>query len=163
MVRDDTWNQLAPNQRADSARKMEVYAAMVEIMDQNIQRVIDHLESIGDLADTFVLFMFDNGAEGALLEALPIMGGTLSVEAIIEKYYNNSVENMGMADSYIWYGPDWACVSMAPSRGFKTWITEGGIRCPCIIRYPAFGQKGTHTDSFATVMDGYSPDYSGSC
>lgn len=96
--------------------------------------------------------MSDNGAEGALLEALPVMGGSATVTEIINKYYNNEIDNMGMADSYIWYGQAWAFAATAPSRGFKTWITEGGIRCPCIVRYPPFGRPGSHTDSFATVM-----------
>lgn len=149
----ERWEAMMPGERQESARKMEVFAAMVEVIDENIGRVLDFLETSGELDDTFVLFMSDNGAEGAMLEALPMMGGASSVTQIIEKYYNNKIDNMGMADSYIWYGPDWACASMAPSRGFKTWITEGGIRCPCLVRYPAFGGAGSHTDSFSTVMD----------
>lgn len=148
------WQKMSPAERAESARKMEVFAAMVDMIDQNIGRVIDYLESTNELDNTFILFMSDNGAEGAMQEALPIMGGAGSVAKIIDKYYNNSIENMGMGDSYIWYGPEWACASMAPSRGFKIWITEGGIRCPCLVRYPPFAREGSHqTNSFATVMD----------
>lgn len=156
MTQESSWTTLSAEERFKSARKMEVFAAMVDIVDQNIKRVTDYLTLIDELDNTFVLFMSDNGAEGALLEALPVMGGASSVTAIIEKYYNNSIENMGMADSYIWYGPDWACASMAPSRGFKTWITEGGIRCPCVVRYPPLTkllEANAHTDSFSTVMD----------
>lgn len=51
-------------------------------------------------------------------------------------------------------GPRWACAAEAPSRGFKTWITEGGIRCPCLIRYPPFkSQENAISHSFSTVMD----------
>ena len=150
----EQWKQMSSEERVESARKMEVFAAMVDLIDQNIGRVIDHLESSGELDNTFILFMSDNGAEGAMLEAIPIMGGTSSVSKIINKYYNNSVANMGMHDSYTWYGSEWASASMAPSRGFKTWITEGGIRCPCLVRYPPFNRESDHkTDSFATVMD----------
>ncbi|KAF2176433.1 alkaline phosphatase-like protein [Zopfia rhizophila CBS 207.26] len=151
------WNGMSPAERTGAARKMEVFAAMVDSIDANIGRVVDYLEKMGELDNTFILFMSDNGAEGAMLEALPIMGGVSSVTKIIDKYYNNSIDNMGMADSYIWYGPEWACASMAPSRGFNTWITEGGIRCPCLIRYPSLIDGGlgggSKTDSFATVMD----------
>lgn len=152
-VSTDRWDSMSAHERTECARQMEVFAAMVDSIDANIGRVIDHLESGGELDNTFILFMSDNGAEGALLEALPIMGGESTVNQIINKYYNNSIDNMGAADSYIWYGPEWACASMAPSRGFKTWITEGGIRCPCIVRYPPFGKQGSVTTSFATVMD----------
>ena len=167
----EQWKDMTDEERRESARKMEVFAAMVDLIDVNVGKVVDHLEATGQLDNTFVLFMSDNGAEGAMLEALPMMGDAGSVNRIINKYYNNSLENMGMADSYIWYGPEWACASMAPSRGFKTWITEGGIRCPCLVRYPPFfssssnghnsnssingsaGGPGMHTGSFATVMD----------
>lgn len=67
-----SWEELSPEERKTSARKMEVFAAMVELLDTNIGRVIDHLESTGELENTFVLFMSDNGAEGAALEALPV-------------------------------------------------------------------------------------------
>ncbi|KAI9148951.1 Arylsulfatase [Paramyrothecium foliicola] len=149
----ELWDSMTPQEQAESARKMEVYAAMVDLIDVNVGKVIDHLESSGELDNTFILFMSDNGAEGAMLEAIPIMGSVGSVPRIINKYYDNSLENMGNADSYIWYGAEWACASMAPSRGFKTWITEGGIRCPCLVHYPPMGNAETHTDSFATVMD----------
>ncbi|RKL46125.1 Arylsulfatase [Fusarium proliferatum] len=150
----ELWDKMSPAEKAESARKMEVYAAMVDLIDVNIGRVVDYLDSVDELENTFVLFMSDNGAEGAMLEAVPVMGSVGSVPRIINKYYNNSIDNMGMADSYIWYGPEWACASMAPSRGFKTWITEGGIRCPCLVRYPPFSKTGgSHTDSFCTVMD----------
>lgn len=150
----ELWDSLSSEERAKSARSMEVYAAMVDSIDQNIGRVVEHLESVGELDNTFILFMSDNGAEGSLLEAIPIMGGETTVNAIINKYYNNSLENMGAGDSYIWYGPEWACAAMAPSRGFKTYITEGGIRCPCVVRYPPFMRDSNfQTNSFATVMD----------
>ncbi|KAH6977386.1 alkaline-phosphatase-like protein [Ilyonectria sp. MPI-CAGE-AT-0026] len=149
----EQWDNMTPEERSESARKMEVFAAMVDLIDSNVGRVVDYLESADELDNTFILFMSDNGAEGAMLEAIPMMGSAGTVTKIINKYYNNSIENMGMSDSYIWYGSEWAMASMAPSRGFKTWITEGGIRCPCLIHYPAFSKSGSNTDSFSTVMD----------
>lgn len=158
MSRKD-WATMTPEERAASARKMEVYAAMVESIDENIGRVVANLEKSGELDNTFIVFMSDNGAEGAMLEALPMMGTLGSVNKIIDRYYDNSLENMGNPNSFIWYGSEWASASMAPSRGFKTWITEGGIRCPCLIRYPPLHaeskalRSGGITDSFCTVMD----------
>lgn len=151
---DPEWDQLNAKERAESARKMETFAAMVHVIDQHLQRVIDFLSSTDELDNTFILFMSDNGAEGTLLEALPLLGGTTSLGAMINKHYNNELENIGQKDSFTWYGANWACASMAPSRGFKTWITEGGIRCPCLVRYPPFGaEAGSHTNTFTTVMD----------
>ncbi|TPX09885.1 uncharacterized protein E0L32_008907 [Thyridium curvatum] len=153
---DPEWETMTAEERALSARKMETFAAMVDVVDQNIQRVLDALEASGELDNTFIVFMSDNGAEGTLLEALPMLGGATSLGALIETHYNNELANIGNRDSFTWYGASWACASMAPSRGFKTWITEGGIRCPCLVRFPpvvAGAARGTHTNTFTTVMD----------
>ena len=82
---------------------MEVYAGMVERMDWNVGRVIDHLTRTGDLDNTFILFMSDNGAEGALLEAARRFGPNL--REFIDEHYDNSLDNIGSANSYVWYGP----------------------------------------------------------
>ncbi|KKK25374.1 arylsulfatase [Aspergillus ochraceoroseus] len=147
-----SWDEMGNEERKKSARAMEIFAAMVETIDDNVGRVLDYLTSTGELDNTFVLFMSDNGAEGAALEALPMMGGEDTLGSIIEKYYDNSLENMGNKDSFIW--SPMGLRSSAPLRGFKCWITEGGIRCPCIVRYPNFNIKNeTITHSFGTVMD----------
>ncbi|KAF2089292.1 putative arylsulfatase [Saccharata proteae CBS 121410] len=147
------WHEMNSDEKADSARRMETYAAMVDLIDQNLQRVIKYLETIDELDNTFILFMSDNGAEGKLLEALPIMAGAPLVQ-VIKKFYNNTLDNIGNADSFVWYGPRWAAAATAPSRGYKAWTTEGGIRCPCIVRYPPLVQsKGRITHEFTTVMD----------
>ncbi|KIX06961.1 uncharacterized protein Z518_04937 [Rhinocladiella mackenziei CBS 650.93] len=148
------WKDMTAEEQRISARKMEVFAAMVDIIDTNIGRVVDYLERTNELDHTFILFMSDNGAEGVALEALPMMGGPQTMGSIIEKYYDNSFENIGEANSFVWYGPRWACAATAPSRGSKCWITEGGIRCPCLIRYPPFkNAPNAITHSFTTVMD----------
>ncbi|KAJ0353890.1 hypothetical protein COL154_011991 [Colletotrichum chrysophilum] len=97
------WKDLSDLERKESARKMEVFAAMVELIDENIGRVIDHLESTGELDNTFVLFMSDNGAEGAALEAIPMMGGETTFAGVIQKYYDNSLDNIGEKSSFSWY------------------------------------------------------------
>ncbi|KXH41151.1 arylsulfatase [Colletotrichum simmondsii] len=148
------WNDMTELERKESARKMEVFAAMVDLIDENIGRVIDHLEATGELDNTFVLFMSDNGAEGAALEAIPMMGGETTFAGVVQKYYDNSLDNIGDKTSFAWYGPRWACAATAPSRGSKCWITEGGIRCPCLIRFPPFQAKpDAITHRFTTVMD----------
>lgn len=135
--------------KTHSARRMETYAAMVDLIDSNLGRVIEHIEKLGELDDTFVLFMSDNGAEGKFLEALPIIGPT-PLDKVVEKYYDNSLANIGNVDSFVWYGARWAAAATAPSKGFKTYTFEGGIRCPCIVRYPKLqrpssnGNNGSH-------------------
>ncbi|KAI9006822.1 alkaline-phosphatase-like protein [Hyaloraphidium curvatum] len=147
------WDSMTEEQRKYSARCMEIYAAMVEQMDTAIGRVIAHLKSTGEFDNTFILFMSDNGAEGAILEAVPMFKGPQNLAGLIQAFYNNKFENLGRHDSYIWYGPHWAQAGTAPSRMFKAWITQGGIRCPCIVRYPGFPGQGKVTHEFSTVMD----------
>lgn len=97
------WEAMSDDEKAISVRKMEVYSAMVEEMDRNIGRVLDNLEASGDLDNTFVVFMSDNGAEGTLLEATPIMGSS-TLKEIISKHYDNSLQNIGNATSFVSYG-----------------------------------------------------------
>ena len=149
------WDTLTQEEKQTSSRTMEVFAAMVERMDYQIGRVIEQLEKAGDLNDTFIVFMSDNGAEGCLLEALPLIAGNIFDH--VAKYYDNSLENIGRANSYVWYGPHWANSSTAPSRLYKGFSSEGGIRVPFILRYPHLTAKAPEENniehSFATVMD----------
>lgn len=147
------WGAMTPDEQAHSARRMETYAAMVDLLDEHLGRVLAQLAATDELDKTLVLFMSDNGAEGKLLEALPVTKGVPLVK-VIETYYNNSWDNIGNADSFTWYGPRWACAATAPSKGYKTMVTEGGIRCPCIVRYPPLAlSQGKTVHDFTTVMD----------
>ena len=74
------WDEMSADAQALSARSMEVYAAMVDRMDHNIGRVIDYLTETGELDNTVVIFLSDNGAEGAIVEAIPILGGAIAAE-----------------------------------------------------------------------------------
>ncbi|HEX2797622.1 MAG TPA: arylsulfatase [Immundisolibacter sp.] len=145
------WEALSPQQRARSARAMEVYAGMVERMDWNVGRVIEQLRAAGDLENTVVLFMSDNGAEGALLEAFPKFGSDLL--SYLDSHYDNSLENIGRANSYVWYGPRWAQAATAPSRLYKAFTTQGGIRVAGFLTYPGFARQGQISNAFTTVMD----------
>lgn len=151
LARTPFWESLTDEARQKSARIMEVYAAMVDRMDQNIGRVIDHLQNTGELNNTIVIFLSDNGAEGAQLEALPVFGGHL--DEIIEKYYDNRLDNIGRANSYVWYGEHWAQAATAPSRLYKAHTSEGGIRTVSFIHYPAFERQQQISHEFLTVMD----------
>ena len=63
------WEDLTASEQTMSARAMEVYAGMVTAMDRAMGRVLDYLEEIGELDNTVIIFMSDNGAEGAALGA----------------------------------------------------------------------------------------------
>src|SRR6202021_1846738 len=145
------WSEMSADEQALAARSMEGYAAMVDRMDQNIGRVIDHLTETGELDNTVVIFLSDNGAEGAIVEAMPILGGAIAAE--IEKNWDNSLDNAGAANSFIWYGPRWAQAATAPSRLHKAFTTEGGIRVVGFVTWPGFTRQDEIGTAFATVMD----------
>lgn len=146
------WEKMTSDERAKSARSMEAFAGMVDRMDENIGRVLQYLKDTGEYDNTVICFMSDNGAEGASYEATPLVGD--SVVEHIQKYYDNSLENIGRSDSFVWYGSRWAQAATAPSRLYKMFSTEGGCRVPLVVK-PVANQNpgGRIVDSFCTVMD----------
>ncbi len=145
------WDSLTEDEKQFSARTMEVYAAMVDRMDQNIGRVIEHLKQTDQYDNTIIIFLSDNGAEGAQLEALPVFGP--DIETVIAKYYDNRLENIGKGNSYVWYGEHWAQAATAPSRLYKAHTSEGGIRTPAFIKHQGFARQNGISHEFLTVMD----------
>ncbi|KAH7026650.1 arylsulfatase [Microdochium trichocladiopsis] len=148
------WDDMTDDARARSCRTMEAYAGMVERMDENVGKVVEYLKRSGQYEDTYIFFLSDNGAEGAAIEAGPTMqGNTL---AHMQKYYDNSLDNIGRANSYCWYGPLWSQAGTAPCRLHKWFSTEGGIRVPFILSKPGLPRKqeaGQIESAFGTVMD----------
>lgn len=142
------WDKLSSEERQEAARDMEVYAAMVDYMDEQIKRVFDYLKEIGEYDNTMIIFFSDNGANGALKTAYP--GQT-------DEYLNsfdNSLENRGLINSYIEVGPGWAQASMSPSRMFKAFTAEGGITTPLLVKLPGkMTNAGTMNHSFFHVRD----------
>lgn len=145
------WADMTDEERGVSARNMEVYAAMVDRMDWNIGRVIDYLAGTGELDNTVVIFLSDNGAEGTIVEAMPLRGP--EIEAFVAKHCDNSLDNLGAPTSWAWYGPRWAQAATAPSRLHKAFTTEGGIRVVGFVTWPGFARQGEIGTAFTTVMD----------
>jgi arylsulfatase A-like enzyme len=133
------WAEVPTKDQALAARDMEVYAAMVDYMDGQIKRVFDTLKETGEYENTIIIFMSDNGANGASLEDYP--GQT---HEYIEEF-DNSLENRGLPNSLIDMGPGWAQASMTPSRMFKGFTAEGGIRSPLLVKLP--GKMPTADDT----------------
>ena len=141
------WDSLSTEEQQNSARTMEIYAAMTSDIDQYIGELIAYLESIDEFDNTLIVFLSDNGAEGHPMDQ--------SIGAIgrwIEECCDNSYDNMGNADSFLWYGAGWARASTGPWRMFKGFTSEGGIRVPAIMHYPKLNQSGLNT-TLVSVMD----------
>lgn len=168
-------------------RCMEVYAAMVDRMDQGIGRIIESLKDTGEFDNTVIMFMQDNGgcAEGLGRsarngrkvrpgEALPPMTDEeLQFDMIPKKTRDGwpLIQGPGVmpgpADTYIAYGRGWANVSNTPFREYKHWVHEGGISTPLIVHWPAGlkrsgqleHQPGHLVDVMATCVDVADAEY----
>ena len=142
-----SWQELSADEQKVEARKMELYAAMVENLDRNIGRLINHLKETGEYENTFIMFMSDNGAEGNDI-------GTLGDnEEWIPRSFDNSLENMGKVNSYIHYGAGWAQASGGPFRDYKSFVSEGGIKVPAIIHYADLDYDGDMDEEMMSVKD----------
>jgi arylsulfatase len=141
------WEDLTEEQRKLEARRMEIYAAMVDNMDHNIGRLIDWLDEKGELDNTLIMFMSDNGADGNSPEVLP------GNKAWFASDYDNSFENMGHPNSYVWYGAQWGQVSATPFPLFKGFPSQGGLIAPAIVRLPGEKRAGQINNAFIHVKD----------
>jgi len=144
----EAWDDMPVEKRREMARDMEVYAAMIDYMDEQIARIIDYLKESGEYENTLILFFSDNGANGALPTVYP--GQTEEHLSSCD----NTLENRGLVNSFIEQGPGWAQASMSPSRMFKGFTSEGGIRSPCLVKLPGkAANAGTMNHSFFHVRD----------
>ncbi|MEO1192303.1 MAG: arylsulfatase [Pseudomonadota bacterium] len=120
------------------AERMAVYAAQVDRMDQGIGRVVSCLERLGQLDNTLILFLADNGgcaefmAEDGWAQWYP---DALSDGRPITKGNLPSLRPGG-AQTFMSYDLPWANVSNAPFRLYKHWVHEGGISTPLIAHWP---------------------------
>ena len=146
------WVKLTGEQRRQMARKMELYAAMVENMDHHIGRLLASLKRTGKLDNTLIIFFSDNGAAGEdIAELVKILAP--QAKDWFSKTFDNRFKNWGRAGSGVDYGPAWAQVGMVPFRQFKGVLAEGGIRAPLIVAGPGVKHKGKINHSLLHVMD----------
>jgi len=132
-----------PAVRVMQGRKMELYAGMVEYMDDQIGRVFDYLKEIGEYDNTVVIFISDNGAEGNDLRAM-VAGqpGSFGFLHGMNNFAEDGHNSLGRKGTYAEYGPLWAQVSMTPFRIYKGWVSEGGVRSPLIVSGPGVQGAG---------------------
>ena len=134
---------LVPAARVMQGRKMELYASMVEYMDDQIGRVFDYLKEIGEYDNTVVIFISDNGAEGNDLRAMVAgRAGTMGFLHGMNNFAEDGHNSLGRKGTYAEYGAAWAQVSMTPFRIYKGWVAEGGIRSPLIVSGPGMQGAG---------------------
>lgn len=137
------WQALSDEERRTSARKMELYAAMVENLDHHVERLFDYLRATNQFDNTLIIFMSDNGASN-----------TTATGAWTRENFDTSYESMGKKGSFVAYGLEWAQVSNTPYRGYKAHHTEGGMRVPLIVKLPqVVSDKKRMKRALVTVRD----------
>ena len=146
------WDSLPSDRQADLAQRMAVFAGMVTGMDRNIGRLVAELRASGQLDNTLILFLSDNGAcaewEPFGFEMLPTTnpvpgtGINQGTQALPNKLYRgDDLAKMGQAGSFPSYGSGWANAGNTPWRLYKHYGHEGGISSPLIAHWPASMQK----------------------
>ncbi|MBN2326004.1 MAG: arylsulfatase [Candidatus Omnitrophica bacterium] len=167
--------------KAWNERRMEVYAAMIDRMDQGIGRIIQTLKEKNEFENTLILFLQDNGGcaeeygsrgpiqpDPSQLQVLkPMAPGELQTKMQPETTRDGRPVRTGKgvmpgpADTYIAYGKGWANASNTPFRLYKHWVHEGGIATPLIVHWPQRiqhqgelrRQPGHLIDIMATCVD----------
>lgn len=147
----EDWRSLSAERRAYDARRMEVYAAMLESMDHEIGRLRATLEELGEADDTVFVFLSDNGAEPS--DPYEYLSGRLWLAT----QYSRALEDLGAKGGYATIGRNWASVAAAPLATHKFYAGEGGLRVPLIISGPDVLPKdqtgGRIHGGFTHVMD----------
>ncbi|WP_231753271.1 arylsulfatase [Rosistilla carotiformis] len=167
-------------------RNMEVYAAMIDNMDQGIGRIIASLKATGQFDNTLICYLQDNGgcAENYGRGKIgPPREDKPTLPPLADDYLEPDMQPKqtrdgypvrvgkgvmaGPADTYIGYGRGWATVSNTPFREYKHWTHEGGVSTPMIVHWPARIDRrgelektpGHLIDLMATAVDVAEADY----
>ena len=153
------WDSLPADRRADLAQRMAVYAGMVTGMDRNIGRLVEDLRSSGQLENTLILFLSDNGAcaewepygfeMAAPKDPRPGFGINQGTQALPNKLHvGDELARMGGPGSWMSYGSGWANACNTPFRLYKHYDHEGGIATPFIAHWPGhIGKRGDDAGS----------------
>jgi arylsulfatase len=150
------WDNLTQDQKAYRAKVLAVRAAMIEDMDTNIGRVIKYLKDIGEYDNTLIMFTSDNGSSEPVEMKDLALGSVTNAEAeAFVNTFNNTVPNIGNANSLVNYGAWGAMPSVSPLSYFKSTQGEGGIRSPFVIKLPNAGNqtKPDIVSAFVQVND----------
>ena len=112
--------------------RMAVYAAQIDRMDQGIGRIVEALRQTGQLDNTLLLFLADNGGSSEIIAPRELPDGHPQ-----SRFGNRKDVMPGGPDTFSSYGIGWANLSNTPFRKYKTLQFEGGLASPLIVHWPA--------------------------
>lgn len=144
------WDSLSDDEKRFHAKRMAVYAGMVDAMDHHIGRLVAHLKTTGRYDNTIFIFSSDNGSEAT--------GGDnprslLSRLGLKMQGYRNDYETLGTKGSFNTIGPSYASAAASPLAFYKFYAGEGGMRVPLIIAGKPISDKAKLSNAFTFVTD----------
>lgn len=151
----EPWEQAPPAKQALTAKLQETYAAFLEHTDHEIGRFIDYLRAIGQLDNTILVLLSDNGAsaEGGPTGAISMRTHYTHEPETVEKSVLKT-DRLGSEHAYSHYSMGWAQVSNTPLKWYKKDTHGGGVRAPLIIQWnKGIRAKGQIRGQFHHVID----------
>ena len=127
------WNSLPADRREDLARRMATFAAMVEHIDLGIGNIIADLEEHGELDNTLILFLSDNGA---CYEWGPFGFDGPSRKGLTTLHRGPELKKIGQDHTHQSYGSAWANLGNTPLSMYKHFCHEGGLASPLVVHWP---------------------------
>ena len=149
------WDSLSADAQRMYARQMEVYAGFITQTDHHIGRVLDAIDVLGELDDTLVIAMSDNGASaeggvhGTRNEGLFFNFAPQTLEKHLEV-----IDDWGGEDTFPHYSWGWTWAGDTPFRRWKRETYRGGVTDPCIVSWPAgIAARGEVRDQWLHAID----------
>ncbi|MFE3638897.1 sulfatase-like hydrolase/transferase [Streptomyces sp. NPDC059168] len=150
------WDSLSDDEKRLFARMAEVFAGFVAYTDAQIGRLLDYLEDSGQLENTVIVAVSDNGAsaEGGPNGSMNEMNFFNGVPDDITENLRH-LDDMGSPKTYNHYPSGWAWAFNAPFKYWKRWVSyEGGIADPMIVAWPrGIQQRGETRHQYVHAID----------
>ncbi len=144
------WLALDDERRRYEAKRMAVYAGMVEAMDFHIGRLVDYLKARGEYDNTLFIFTSDNGAEASG----PADPDEFAARRMASSLgYQTDYDTLGLKGSYNTISPSFASAAASPLAYYKFYAGEGGMRVPLIVAGDMLPQQGVLSRAFTFVTD----------
>lgn len=150
MATTEDWSSLDADRRRYAAKRMAVYAAMVEAMDFHLGRFVQHLKDIGQYENTVFIFTSDNGSEAS---GAANQRSFANRRALATQDYTVAYDTLGLKGSMNAIGPSFASASSSPLAYYKFYVGEGGMRVPLIISGKPVTQTQERSSAFTYATD----------
>lgn len=144
------WDALSDEDKKFEAKRMAVYAAMVEAMDYHLGRLMEHLKRTGEFDNTIFIFTSDNGSEPS---GPDVLNSAQARFQLGRQGYTADYDTLGLKGSFVNLGPSFASASASPLAYYKFYVGEGGLRVPLIISGKPLSVSPEITEAFAYVKD----------